>query len=61
MKNNYDIKDDELRVIGKPVAAGNSSSGKAGKGYLWIVVAIVVIVTTTINSIVGVVRLLIYP
>ena len=43
MKNNYDIKDDELRVIGKPVAAGNSSSGKAGKGYLWIVVAIVVV------------------
>ena len=43
MKNNYDIKDDELRVIGKPLAAGNSSSGKAGKGYLWIVVAIVVV------------------
>ncbi len=43
MKNNYDIKDDELRIIGKPVVKGNPSPEKSGKNYLWIILAAVAV------------------
>ena len=43
MKNKYDIKDDELRIIGKPAVQSNPSPDKPGKGPLWTILAIAAI------------------
>ena len=43
MKNKYDIKDDELRIIGKPAVQSTPSPDKPGKGPLWIILAIAAI------------------
>ena len=43
MKNKYDIKDDELRIIGKPAVQDTPSPEKPGKGHLWAILAIVAI------------------
>ena len=40
MKNKYDIKDDELRVIGKPAVQSSPSPQKPGKSLLWTILSI---------------------
>lgn len=43
MKNKYDIKDDELRIIGKLAVKGGQPNENSGKSYLWIISTVVVI------------------
>ena len=43
MKNKYDIKDDELRIIGKPSVQSTPSPDTPGRGPLWIIMAIAAI------------------
>lgn len=48
MKDKFDIKDDELRIIGKSVVPSTISHKKRHKGYLWIAITAVAIAITGI-------------
>ena len=43
MKNKYDIKDDELRIIGKPALGDGQTPETRSKSYLWIIIAVAVL------------------
>jgi hypothetical protein len=58
MKNNYDIKDDELRVIGKPAnqlgdagTSGYASQNKSRKWGWWVLFAVVVVAVAGIIAV----------
>lgn len=48
MKNKYDIKDDELRIIGKTTGQDTPSPEKPGKGHLWAILAIAAIAIASV-------------